>query len=575
MKISALIKVFIILSKNKFISEDDLLLHGFTNKDINNLVKNGILKYDDVFYSINSIDKMYEYGIFYLENSKFKEAKECFNACILVDSNYSLAYYMLFLICLKHKSYKKIFDYYDGFESNPKFCVQARIFLYLLSKLIDVPSKYYADLKIEDIHAIKSGEEIKQFICSQNFIDVEYAVSKYLQCKENLTFSDKVMSTVLERVKHKNKRRRDKILNLIINENYEELVDYLENIEKITKFQKYVLKLARVIVLNPGIYSSVECHDVFEAIDKCNFKQAFDMVVDRNERMNLNEENSVMFVLLKRINQDLGFVKREENPIVIEEKHEYSDFINQIYINGLALIYKDDLLFSKVDEILEREPNLKVFYSDDYVAFKYSPVNIKSMDYKKLIRDAEQAYRMNNLHASLKCYRRVLESEKTEPFVFGRLGLIYLKLNKVKLAVEYLRVATDLSIKYGGNFDFTELLDIIDSKGTYEGEVKPYIEFSVKDFRDDITFNNSKISKYVESILNGKEYLNTVGCLSLEEQQMVSLNLAREYYYLGEYKLGDYILRMLERSGVKSKKVVSLLLETRVNKPFYKYRSRG
>ena len=84
-KLNTLIDIFKCLKSNGIISIDDLLLHGLTNKDVNMLVKSGTLKYDNVFYSFGTIEKLYEYGTLLLEKENYKNAKKCFEACILID----------------------------------------------------------------------------------------------------------------------------------------------------------------------------------------------------------------------------------------------------------------------------------------------------------------------------------------------------------------------------------------------------------------------------------------------------------------------------------------------------------
>lgn len=569
-KLNTLIDIFKCLKSNGIISIDDLLLHGLTNKDVNMLVKSGTLKYDNVFYSFGTIEKLYEYGTLLLEKENYKNAKKCFEACILIDSKCSQAYFMLFLLNIKNSAYDKAFLYYDGFCEDIKYRVQARVFIYLLSKLISVPAKYESSLSKDEIMNMESKEEIKYFIESQSCDSVMVAISRFIQDKGTFTLRDKVLSNLVQRIKKRNKRRRNKILNLIMDENYEELMSYLENLDELTKFQKYVLKLVRVIVSKPSIYNTKLCENVFEAIDNYNFELALYMCCERNDNLDLNEDTSVMYILLKKINEDLGLINKEETPTV-EDGEEYSWLMDEVYRNGLVLFYKDDSIYSKVDEILNRYSSLKVFYGDNYVAFKYSPVFVHLVDYKKIISEAEHYYNMNNLYSSLKSFRKILESKNPEPFVFARLGLIYLRLNKYSVASDYLRVATSLS----SVFDFAELLDLIDSN-SYEGEFKPYSKFSVRDFCNDIDKlkKNSKIRKCVESIVSGKCSLDEINKLSCEEKQMATLAIAREYYHLGEYKKGDKVLRVFEKMEDKSREMLDLLEETRINKLFYKYRGK-
>lgn len=186
-KLNTLIDIFKCLKSNGIISIDDLLLHGLTNKDVNMLVKSGTLKYDNVFYSFGTIEKLYEYGTLLLEKENYKNAKKCFEACILIDSKCSQAYFMLFLLNIKNSAYDKAFLYYDVFCEDIKYRVQARVFIYLLSKLISVPAKYESSLSKDEIMNMESKEEIKYFIESQSCDSVMVAISRFIQNKGTFT----------------------------------------------------------------------------------------------------------------------------------------------------------------------------------------------------------------------------------------------------------------------------------------------------------------------------------------------------------------------------------------------------
>ena len=86
----------------------------------------------------------------------------------------------------------------------------------MLSKLISVPAKYESSLSKDEIMNMESKEEIKYFIESQSCDSVMVAISRFIQDKGTFTLRDKVLSNLVQRIKKRNKRRRNKILNLII-----------------------------------------------------------------------------------------------------------------------------------------------------------------------------------------------------------------------------------------------------------------------------------------------------------------------------------------------------------------------
>ena len=233
-------------------------------------------------------------------------------------------------------------------------------------------------------------------------------------------------------------------------------------------------------------------------------------------------------------------------------------------IHGIVKEYKDITSFS----ILEGE--------ERQVLLRYKP-NSHYLDYKNIIRNGNRAYRDNDFDRCIYSYNLLLESANfPKPFIYGKIGLSYLKKGDKKKAIDYLTVATYLSKKQHDNqSDYTELLEKIKSSNYEERKVvvKEEKKSQIKNRTRENNYGINNFDEVIKFITENNIDIESSGIdlnLTEEERDIVKLIYAREFYKQGDLDSGDVYLNAVVKTPNKSPLVVSLIGELQKRKRFYK-----
>ena len=233
-------------------------------------------------------------------------------------------------------------------------------------------------------------------------------------------------------------------------------------------------------------------------------------------------------------------------------------------IHEIVKEYKDITSFS----ILEGE--------ERQVLLRYKP-NSHYLDYKNVIRNGNRAYRDNDFDRCIYSYNLLLESANfPKPFIYGKIGLSYLKKGDKKKAIDYLTVATYLSKKQHDNqSDYTELLEKIKSSNYEERKVvvKEEKKSQIKNRTRENNYGINNFDEVIKFITENNIDIESSGIdlnLTEEERDIVKLIYAREFYKQGDLDNGDVYLNAVVKTPNKSPLVVSLIGELQKRKRFYK-----
>lgn len=193
-----------------------------------------------------------------------------------------------------------------------------------------------------------------------------------------------------------------------------------------------------------------------------------------------------------------------------------------------------------------------------------------------LLNEAKNRQRIGDYEGALKCFRRLIEYGTPYESIYARTGACLLKLGKKHEAVDYLRVATELSKRNNTNIDFTRVIDRI-ILGDDLDDKKPNFEMRLDDFEDKtafgIDFNNldALVALTSEDGFSLEEAITRMG-LDLDLADTARLIYARDCYYLERYDEGDFYLRKVANRKKKGSAVMKLMEEVRTDKRFYKNR---
>ena len=152
-----------------------------------------------------------------------------------------------------------------------------------------------------------------------------------------------------------------------------------------------------------------------------------------------------------------------------------------------------------------------------------------------------------------------------------------MKKGEKDTAIDYFTIATQLSNQEDGEFDFTELIEVLNGLIPIKYK-KPYFKMKIEDFGNDLQNhygieNLDEITLYIlESGLDVETACQELG-MTNEQIDTIRLIYARNFYSQGDYEKGDQFLKSVEKSKNKTKFTSKLLEEVRKNKRFYINRS--
>ena len=418
------------------------------------------------------------------------------------------------------------------------------------------------------------------------------------------------------------------------NDHYYKFIMYLIKICKIEEDYNYINVLAIITQITACRYefSSIEyVTKYYEELTKGNFDKAKIYVKILSEFNALDEDTlSDLYELIgtskaryneKVVVQPVQEVVEEkvENPVdvvidtaeevenpVVEQKTKFvpiaktfkykdketEEYRQEVeYINGkleqlnvsrglIVLKPMDNIRRKRIHNIIEDRKDAVTFSIGEgdnrrivirYIGNVYVPL-------KETIAIADKAYYSKDYETALRAYLDILGTNNPKTFIYAKVGLTYMKMWKIDKAIEYLKVATELSKVNNEKFDFSDLIASLD--GTIEqGEKKPKFRMKLSDFEGHL--DNFGVDRFEEMLIhkeiNDLSYEGACEELGFtyEEYLLSLLLLAKRNFTNKQDEIGEKFLKMVEQSGNKSKKVIAKMEEVRKNKKFYKNRAES
>lgn len=276
--------------------------------------------------------------------------------------------------------------------------------------------------------------------------------------------------------------------------------------------------------------------------------------------------------------------KKEESSIdnieIIQSEREFIDRnCKELLVNQGVVLLKpmDKHRRMNVRQIVEKQyPDIVSFEigrePNKQVVLRYRPTKQVYVDVRGLLELVLKAYADADYDTCINACLQLLQLNEAKTFVYARLGLSYMKKKQMDKAISYLTIATELSKKEDGQFDFEGLIARLTGVITKK-DAKPRVQMSVDEFNKEPDYfgieNMVEINDYVyESGLSVEKACQELG-MSEEQIQIVLIIYAREYYSQGDYDKGDEFLRSVEKGPGKTNFVSKLLTEIRKNKKFY------
>ncbi len=308
---------------------------GFNSNDLAKLIENGVLtRVKRGYYVLAQIGPLYKYGTRILYKDS-KVAYKYFQKCHEMEPDNNRVLYKLFMACTFDGDYKQSFEYLKEIcESNNFSHTNNNFYLYLLSKLIDLPDNYQKmvkKFKWQDIKFVPAKGEgtvtqnvLRRQIRSLVFTN-EFFKAYKICIDSGLLNSDMIIHHLLQAIVKKRKEKTSNILQAIKDKNYLGAIEILEQMGDLGSNEKTILLLLQSlnrIITTQKVPDKLDFKtDMLpEAIADENYDWALYLYEKHNSSDTYKRANSPLYLLLVAINEEIRKLENNQNEISEEEQ---------------------------------------------------------------------------------------------------------------------------------------------------------------------------------------------------------------------------------------------------------------
>ena len=371
---------------------------GFSKGDLTTLINRGCLKrIKRGHYSFIDTDALFKYGKHLLSTDRYKEAFTCFEKCHELDHSHSDTCFQLLLRRLKSEDYTNSFELIGELlkSENVFYQIDARLYLYLLSTITDIPKEYrqlskflgFDDIAIP-MDKIPNEENLQTYFVAQNkirkllytkkFTSACHQLNNLLESYPPKRVQDLILKELTGQAIEANKPNKEHIINLVREKRYVELIKYLTDIRKIRRLSRlelYTLSLARdytIIKANSKypIPIDIETENIFQAIDAENYELALKLSYKYKEEIMVQKDNCVLNYLLTDICSLINSLPKTDTLDTIQES-EHS------ILNGNK--EQEEMIKEIIDNLKNNQTELAINLLEQYLKL------LNKEEYKSLI----------------------------------------------------------------------------------------------------------------------------------------------------------------------------------------------
>lgn len=498
-----------LIIEGKELTTSNLIDAGFSHHYITKFVKNNILeRVMQGVYKLKDYNEIFNYGNHLLSMNDLDNAEKCFLIYLGINPEHSASYYQLLNVSIKSKNYIDSIKYID-ILSDKKIILEdeRKYLLFLLSQVTTLSYLHSLEIEYLNFYDIRVSDDnienkIRSFCLKDNF---SYALT--LQKQKNVvnsSFIDSIHMALLNNIFQDKKEINAVVNNMINEEKYEELLNYLNEQKGLSKLNQYIKKVLKVLLeleqaeTLPNV-TSANALNVFEAIDANNFSLAY--MLNNSYCKNAQISNNSLNILLAKVCDLIKEITspnpRKNNRIALNYLTYITDDNLGAVENYIARVHK---LLSKKGGVILLEPlneettlnmldlinlcsNLEAFLinfeDQDRIVIKYTSKDLSADEKKRLKLYGKYAYEYKQYDDCMNKYLRLLQSDTNDWQIYSTLGFVYYKVGKYQEAIKYLIIAMDLSKKANCYCDYSEF--ILKLKGVYS---KPTFKMDEEEFYD-------------------------------------------------------------------------------------------
>ena len=226
--------------------------------------------------------------------------------------------------------------------------------------------------------------------------------------------------------------------------------------------------------------------------------------------------------------------------------------------------------FDHVDGLAIGDGNSKA--NSKYLVFRYHDDELPEIDRKEVIKEANELYKNKEYEKAIEKLRPLLYEGKPPHYLFHKLGISYMKLNKLDEAIMFLTLANASSSEINLGHLIARLNKIKQNNLKNSGSIIVTTP-AFKEFDDNDRFygieNFEQINDYIELYNVDVETACEAFNMSEEDTDVVKLIYAKLFYIQSNPDKGNQFLKSIERKKGKTQKVMSIYQNVINNKKLY------
>lgn len=534
---------------------EELDIEKISQSDISGLIQMRILEKSQDKYHFN-LNNLVEHLISLEKLKKYDEALIGLIKCreIVSSDNIDLHIFKLYLL---KKEFDKAFNYFP-LKLEKKSKDYNYLIISLLDNIISLPLEYKEIILKNEVSYLKPFGKVINLCKNAKYREAQKQL-KYLEEKkdDNLESLDlEIPFILINRNNELNSQNKKFILKLLINEQYEELCFFLENLfskhvnnyncfEKIYTVTKLYLKLKNGEIITYPELATINRINSYVSIN--NYKKLFNYLNIPND---FNQQNE-MVNLINKIYQ-LSF----DNKFELEEFGVHaSRIINNIKTrDDFKILTKLDNNSNMILQLAMDDPDIVVERIEDNGLMFILLRNIKyeyKESYENIFNEIDSLYKDGEFSEARKLCFKLIGYPEIDPQIFVKLGFIEFKSLHKSSSDRYFMVASLLSKKPNEQLDYFKHVDkkrFLKDKDAFEKEAIFYEIMNIYNILD--FYFNHNVNLEIACLQFG---------LNVYQINIVKLLIAKQYYWAKDYAMGDLYYQSVLNSEYQNASIKFLI----------------
>ncbi len=339
------------------------------------------------------MEELIKEGNYYIENKDYNNAIKCYLKCLEIKDNSYIKLKLSYLYLLLNDYETSCYYFINSYQIDSDYInIDYNLGLYLFSMLINLPDEYLdsvLNMTIEDIEILETdigyqdiefSNKIRNLLLNQSFTLVNDYITSNPDFTSNI-FNLIIKELVTKIIKFK-KEENKYLRNLIKNQSYQEIIDYLENSQKVRKLNEYLeycLKLVKELINLKDNLESVDkinfkTNSVYKAIDCKDYERALQLEKNNCYKTKEDINSDILYLLLSKIVLELKVIK------IINDEDIFDIDLGEIFEDNNSSLENNldyELVFSNIVKYLNDNDLYQLYNEIDKLLNSINKVNYR------------------------------------------------------------------------------------------------------------------------------------------------------------------------------------------------------